>query len=185
MNKNTLPLNNQEQASRSTRANQLTESLLSGLSQLNNANTQMDRDQADAGLTEISQEVAEFGTDDVIKNIDQKLDQTTVEFSSQRNSMNVGFADKVIKTAESVTIDMGNMGSGWERMSAPDAVKMIQEYPLRSAVSQRRRIIEEQLNNYLGGSKQFNDSFNNKINKLSVAKGLVQGLALRVPQSKK
>jgi len=185
MKRDVLPLNDQEQASRSTQANQLAESLLARLSHLKTVYTQPGREQANASLMEVGQQIAEFGTDDIIKAIDQRLNQARQEFSTRRNMVTQGLAGKVIGVAESITIDMGNMGTGWERMPAHEAVKMIQEYPLKVAVSQRRQSIEKHLDGYFGESRQLDDFFNNRTNELSAARGLVQGLALRIPQSGK
>lgn len=185
MGKDAPPQDGLEQVSRSSQANQLAESLLGRLSRLKTAYTPEAREQANASLIEISQQITEFGPDDVNRAIDQRLNQAHQEFSGQRNRMTTEFSKKVIETAGSITIDMGNMGAGWERMSALDAVRMIQEYPLQIAVSQRRNTIKEHLNNHVGESRQLGDFFINRIGELSAAKGLVQGLALRAPQSEK
>jgi hypothetical protein len=185
MSKDKSPSDGREQVSRSTQAGQLAESLLARLSHLKAVYTPQDREQANASLMEVSQQIAEFGTDDIIKAIDQRLNQARQEVSAQRNMMTTKFMSKVTETAGSITIDMGNMGAGWERMSALDAVKMLQEYPLKHAVNQRRNTTEEHLNNYVGESRQLGDFFNNRTNELSAARGLVQGLALRLPQSEK
>lgn len=167
-----------------TQGKLLAQSLLQKMAEVKKAYDPDRKQSLQTQLQEITQQISENGPQLTLTELDKLKRAAFDEMLARKESGFKGIYNNIIQKIRNPNINDQAMNYGWQKLPAPDAVRLFQEQPMRQALKATAESTQVMFSNFKQEDIQLQLYFTEKLGSISEAIGYVTALS-SVPQSEK